>query len=208
MKSLQIFQFGNVVQLRPNICVNTILSDLENFPEDWSQYNEFKPDNRRQGLCILNESGINQSGPALSSLLEWNAKYGTEWEESDFVVPTPVYAHSKALQDLLPPILPYIRRAHFLKIQPGGYFPPHRDTRRADPDTFRLLIALDNCHAPYFRFMMGNETINFVPGDMYAVNTTLEHSLFNMNERDAHWIVINAQCCDEMIDFVRFNLTI
>ena len=47
-----------------------ILSDIEKFEDSWYQYNSFKPDIPRQGLCIINEDGINKQGPALDSLLE------------------------------------------------------------------------------------------------------------------------------------------
>ena len=58
-----------------------ILSDIEKFEDSWYQYNSFKPDIPRQGLCIINEDGVNKQGPALDSLLEWNREYNTNYNE-------------------------------------------------------------------------------------------------------------------------------
>ena len=68
-----------------------VLTDIERFKDSWSQYNSFKPDIPRQGLCIINEDGVNKQGPALDSLLEWNKRYNTNYNELDFNVSTPVY---------------------------------------------------------------------------------------------------------------------
>lgn len=203
-----IFQFGNQVHIDRTIDVDRLLDDLKQFDDKWFQYNEFKPYINRQGLCILNEDGVNKPGPAISSLIEWNRTHNTSWKEEDFVVPTPVYHKCVDLQYLLEPILPYINRTHFLRIPPGGYFPPHRDSRTVEPDTFRLIVPISNTAAPWFRFMIEDKTLNWYNGDLYAVNTTLEHTLFNAGTADSIWIVINAKVCHEMFRFISKNMMI
>ena len=44
--------------------------------------------------------------------------------------------------------------------------------------------------------------------DMYVVNTTKSHTLVNLSPtKDSIWLVINAEVCNEMINFVENNLT-
>lgn len=204
----QIFQFGDQIMLDTGVRTSRLLEDLEQFENDWHQYNEFKPYINRQGLCILNEDGVLKPGPAISSLSEWNAKHGTSWAEEDFVVPTPVYERCVDLQNLLEPILPYINRTHFLRIPPGGYFPPHRDNRQLIQNTFRLILPVANTTPPWFRFMLEDRTLNWDNGTLYAVNTTKEHTLFNAGTKDSLWIVINAVVCEEMFYYVSKHLAI
>lgn len=203
-----IFQFGNHIQLNKGINSKRLLSDLQQFDDKWYQYNEFKSYINRQGLCVLNEDGVNKPGPAISSLIEWNRANSTSWKEQDFVVPTPVYDKCQDLQHLLGPILPYINRTHILRLPPGGYFPPHRDNRSLVQDTFRLIVPLHNTEAPWFRFMLEDKTLQWSNGQMYAVNTTLEHTLFNAGTKDSLWIVINALVSEEMFRYVTMNLAI
>lgn len=203
------FQFGDQTMLSTRVNTHRLLEDLKQFDNDWHQYNEFKPYIKRQGLCILNEDGINKPGPAISSLLEWNKTNGTTWQEKDFVVPTPVYHKCVDLQQLLDPILPWINRTHILRLPAGGYFPPHRDSRGASPHTFRLIVPLQYTSAPWFRFMIEDRTLHWNEGSLYLINTIKEHMLFNAGiKTDSLWIVINALVCDEMFDYVRKNLAI
>ena len=203
-----IFQFGNQIHLKQGVNTGRLLNDLKQFDDKWYQYNEFKPEINRQGLCILNEDGVNKPGPAISSLLEWNMKHGTNWDDEDFVVPTPVYEKCIDLKYLLEPIRPWINRTHFLKLPPGGYFPPHRDNHYLDAPVFRLIVPVANTTAPWMRFMLEDKTLQWSSGDLYAVNTTLEHTLFNAGSKDSIWIVINAKVCREMFEFVTRSTTI
>lgn len=206
-----IFQFGNQIRINKTIRTSRLLEDLKQFDDKWYQYNEFKHWIPRQGLCILNEDGVNKPGPAISSLIEWNNTHGTNWNESDFVVPTPVYHACVDLQELLDPILPWINRTHILRVPPGGYFPPHRDSQKATQKTFRLIMPLANTEAPWFRFMIEDKTLNWNNGTLYAINTTLEHTLFNAYtspDRHSLWLVINAEICWDMYAYVSSNLSI
>ena len=206
-----IFQFGNQIRLSKTVNTTRLLNDLKQFDDKWYQYNEFKYWIPRQGLCILNEDGVNKPGPAISSLIEWNNTHGTNWSEKDFVVPTPVYHACVDLQELLDPILPWINRTHILRVPPGGYFPPHRDSQKLTQNTFRLIMPLANTETPWFRFMIEDKTLNWNNGSLYAINTTLEHTLFNAYtnpDRHSLWLVINAEMCWDMYAYVSSNLSI
>ena len=206
--SYEIFQFGDQIALDIKCSTKDILKEIEPFHESWSQYNEFKPEIPRQGLCIINEKGKVGPGPALSSIPAWNDYYGTSYYETDFDKPTEVYHSSPSIQKLMKDCLDFSTRTHFIKLLPGGYFPPHRDNRKKELLCFRLIVPIKNVNPPDCRFMIEDKTLHWEPGRMYAVNTTLEHTLMNYSNRDSIWIVINAIVCDKSIDFVTKNLLI
>jgi hypothetical protein len=207
----QIFQFGNQIELKKYMSPRAVLDDLIPFEDQWSQYNTNKSWIPREGLCIVNERGETGPGPAMNSLVEWNATHGTDLTEADFVKPTPVFhaLYEQHFKSTLGEIVPYIFRSHFLRLRPGGFFPPHRDSFEADQTTFRLIVPLQNCNPPWSRFMLEDRTLHWTTGHVYAVNTTLEHTLFNMNiKKDSVWLVINAVINDHTVDYVRRNLSV
>ena len=202
----EIFNLGNQILLDKGMRASEFMQELSQFDDKWSQYNDFKPHIKRQGLCVINESGLNQSGPALNSLYEWNTKFGTEYSEKDFDKTTPVYDCTD-MKELFSEILHLCGRTHILRLPPGGFFPPHRDSR-GKSDTFRLIMALTNTDNPWFRFMLEDKPLHFEIGALYAVNTTLEHTLFNAGTRDSYWLVINAHDRPETHEWVRSHLAI
>ena len=58
-----VFNLGNQILLNKSISTSRFMEELSQFDDKWSQYNEFKPHIKREGLCVINESGLNQSGP-------------------------------------------------------------------------------------------------------------------------------------------------
>jgi hypothetical protein len=208
MLANHIWQFGNQIELTLRADAKQILEDIKQFDSDWHQYNVFKPNIKRFGLDIINESGELVPGPAVNSLIEWNKKYGTEWGERDFTKTTPVYDASKELQKLIEPIKDFAVRTHILKLPQGGFFPPHRDNCWIDQDTFRLIVPLANPNPRPMRFILEDKTLYWNIGQMYAVNTTLEHCLFNMGNADSLWLVINTLVTEDAVKFICNNMEI
>jgi len=205
----QIYQYGDQTQLKVKLNAERLLKELSQFNDNWSQYNELKPWIQRQGLCILNERGQTGPGPALNSIHEWNTKHNTNYTEFSFNKPTEVYKASTEIQNVFKDILPYSFRSHFLKLKPGGFFPPHRDHKGQNQNLFRLIIPIVNCNPSSTRFMIEDRTLHWEYGYMYVVNTTKLHTLFNCNTtKDSIWLVINASVCEQMVDFVNDNILI
>lgn len=200
-----ILQFGDFIPLDVSID-NSIKRDLKTLDSKFSKYNP-RDNIPRDGLCVINERGQSGPGPALDSLKQYNSENNTSWGETDFNLPTEVYNESPALQNLLGNIKDWCVRTHFIKLHPGGYFPPHRDHTRGVQNTFRLIVPIYNCNAPYCRFMLEDTTLHFEHNKMYFINTTKQHSLFNASpKRDSMWFIINALLCKESIDWVINNL--
>lgn len=200
-------QFGDQYPIQRIANVDDIAADLDDFKHKWAPYNPRKNWIKRDGLCILNERGECGPGPALDSLREYNVEHGTTYTENDFDKPTDLYHHSKAIQELTDGMLDWCIRSHFLRLPPGGFFPPHRDHPGGEQETFRLIVPIENCNPPYARFMIEDKSLYWEYGRMYYVNTTKQHSLFNATANyDSIWLVINAKVCDKSVEFISKHL--
>lgn len=200
-------QFGDQFPIQRKVNLNDLMGDLEDFKDKWAPYNPRKHWIKREGLCILNERGECGPGPALDSIREYNAEHGTSFTERDFNVPTDFYYHSKAIRDLTKGMMDWCIRSHFLKLPPGGFFPPHRDHGLGEQTTFRIIVPIENCNPPDSRFIIEDTSLYWEHGRMYFVNTAKQHSLFNATASyDSIWLVINAIVCDESVEFISKNL--
>ena len=202
-----IYQFGDQIALNKYIDPYDMEKELKVYKDQWTQYNPRKSHIKRYALSVLNHNGKIGPGPDLDSLLEYNRIHKTDFKESDFNKPTPVWTNSKILSDFLEGIFPYCMRAHFLKLAPGGFFPPHRDHTYGKQNFFRLLVPIANFNPPYFYFMMEEKPLYWEYGRLYVLNTTKHHALFNTSvHRDSFCFVITVQVCKESIDYVSSQL--
>ena len=153
------------------------------------QYNTKRPDIRREGLSITSLDGGLSGRPDLDSF------YAEDPEsmptEMDINVPTPVYEHPE-IKKLCEHWQPYVGRSHFLKIPPGGFFPPHRDFKSTDLHSFRIIVPMRNMEYPKFTFMLEDKILPWKNGSAYFLNTAKQHHLFNAGSEDAYMIVLNV----------------
>ena len=136
---LSVYGIQNELNLRLDDPEGFIDWTEENF--EYVRYNPRKPIDR-WGLSITSYDGGLSGIPDLDSLGEYCAENNVSLEESDFNVPTEVYKQSKELQEILEPFKGNYYRTHILKLNPGGFFPKHRDLRLSNFDSFRLIIPL------------------------------------------------------------------
>jgi hypothetical protein len=186
------------------------LKDPYNFVEwtetnfDYVRYNPRK-NIERYGLSITSLDGGLSGVPDLDSIPQYNRENNTNYHETDFSTFTPVYEY-EGLKKLIQPIEQYVIRSHVLKISPGGYFPPHRDTTGNIFNTFRLLVPLDNMNPPNFNFVVDGVLQNWEPGTVYFVDTAKMHYLFNCNAIPSYMVVINTLLNESTVDYVTNNL--
>lgn len=173
---------------------------------DFVKYNPRKPIDR-WGLSITSLDGTMSGIPDLDSLLEYNKENNTEYKEEDFHVPTLAYQY---FQDVLYPFEPWLFRTHILKLNPGGYFPPHRDALIGK--SFRLIVPLKNCKAPSVNFVLEDKILNFEEGRVYFVDTIRMHYIFNGTSPDkdrfdpSYWLIMNVRCNEQSVNEVLSNL--
>jgi len=165
----------------------------ENFT--YVKYNPRKNINRF-GLSITSLDGGVSGRPDLDSF--WTENPADMPKETDINVPTPVYDHPE-IKKLCEHFQPYVGRSHFLKIPPGGYFPPHRDFKSTELDSYRIIVPMLDFEFPNFTFMLEDKILQWKAGSAYFLNTAKAHHLFNCGIRDSYWVVLNIQTTRESI---------
>ena len=152
-----------------------ILEKLDTFSHEWKQYNPRKKVGR-EGLSLTSLDGGFSGIPDLDSVGEYNIKHNVRLNEMSFQEPTeaaPIFTR------YMEPFAPYIGRSHVIRMDGGGYFPPHRDMRSQAIDSFRLFLPLKNCNPPKTWFMLDREPLVFEHGRLYFINTCIEHTVFS-----------------------------
>ena len=167
---------------------------------DWPKYNPRKDKIDRLGLPLTSLDGGMSGIPDLDSLLEYNNENNTSYGEADFSTPTPAYEYFK---EVLDPFKLWLGRTHVLKMNPGGYFPPHRDAHNLK--TFRLIVPLQNVSPPQVSFIVEDKILNLEVGRMHFVDTVKMHYLFNTSNRPTYWIVINVKTTPDAVKKVLQN---
>lgn len=187
-------RFGPYYPLELKSKVGSLIKDLEdNF--DWVQYNPRKKIDR-EGLSITSLDGGLSGKPDLDSLYEYYNETGILLNETHFKTKTPVYEYFK---EWLDPIKDYLGRTHVIKLNPGAYFPPHRDNKHSSIETFRLFLPLNYDMQRIF-FMLENTKMEFENGKMYFVDTARMHTLFNTSINSFYFVVVNIILSQESVD--------
>lgn len=200
----KLTNFGSMIMLRNE------LEDPQGFV-NWTEQNfEYVKYNPRKnvdrwGLSITSLDGGVTGLPDLDSLKEYNKEYGTSYDERSFNVPTPVLKNEN-LKNFLQPIQDKIFRSHILKLNPGGFFPPHRDYFGTKFGSFRIIVPLVNFNPPEVSFVLEDKILNWRQGHMYFLDTAKMHYLFNCSFEPSYWLVLNLSTEEETIDFVIRNV--
>lgn len=190
-----IVNFGDIIELDfPLWNLENSRNHLFNH-EGWVQYNPRKSVNRK-GLSVTSLDGKYSGIPDLDSLREFNILNNTQYHELDFKNRTDIVNFIPELNILLD-AFPDHGRCHFLKLDSGGFFPPHRDngTTSLNPSTFRLIVPLHNFQKYQLEWIHDGSLTYFELGKAYFINTTKVHSLFSFVD-NAICFVMNIMCTD------------
>lgn len=170
--------FGDVIELdfpAWNIHATAPVLDTS---DEWKTYNPRKP-NKRFGLSVTSLDGGYSGVPDLDSLIEYNKVNGTNLGESQFSHRTPIVDSISELPVLLDSFKT-IGRCHFLRLDAGGFFPPHRDNGSQLPShTFRVIVPLMNTSYRDWKWLQEDKTVRLETGKTYCINTSKEHSVFS-----------------------------
>ena len=69
-------------------------------------------------------------------------------------------------------------RCHYIKLEPGGFFPWHRDH---DRDTIRLIYTVENCEYEKFVWLEDEKLLKLENRKWYYINTKKKHSVFSFH---------------------------
>lgn len=170
--------YGNIVALSyQKIDVHKYRDLLLNHPE-WKHYNPNKPKNKRYGLSVTSLDGGYSGVPDLTSLFEHWKQTGEEYHENDFQTRTPIVNDIPEVGDLLDMFGESSGRCHFLRLDTGGFFPPHRDHSWSLPtEDFRIIVPFYNFSKYNMTWIYDGVPVQLEEGRAYFMNTCREHSL-------------------------------
>jgi hypothetical protein len=194
-----ITNFGQVIEFDfPHWDTLRAQSILDKHP-GWVKYQPHKPNNR-YGLSVTSLDGRFSGEPDLYSLRDWNQMHGTNYWEADFKVRTNVVEFIPELNPFLDFFGNNLGRVHFLKLNAGGFFPPHRDNGAIiDSPTFRILVPINNFGKNQMKWIQEEEVLPLETGRTYFINTTRPHSLFSFTD-DCTMLVLNIIASNDILD--------
>lgn len=196
---------GDVVPLNLSINVSKLKNELETIDQNlWKIYNPSSRTNNRYGLSLTSIDG-SDSGVNLTSLIEYNKQHETNYTELSFRTKTKAYYHCESLHPVFNLFGDYIGRSHLLKVDAGGYFPPHRDSPGWACETFRVLVMGPKSVPPFFNFVLEDRILNLQQGRVYFINTRKMHSVFSTTNNTIQ-LVLNVELCKESVDIILNNL--
>jgi hypothetical protein len=199
--------FGDVIELDLPTWDVIKIQEILDLHTEWKQYNPRKSINR-YGLSVTSLDGGYSGVPDLDSVLEFNKLNNTKYTESDFNVKTDIVKKIPNLDELLNLLSPNIGRCHFLKLNAGGFFPPHRDNGTAVPSTsFRIIVPLGNTRRKDWHWVQDGKLLNLTTGKTYCINTTKEHSVFSFAD-NCCMLVFNVLASAKNIQFITQHLEI
>lgn len=195
---------GCYYRLRLKVDLSLFSNEISHLCNSWKRYNPRKNIDR-YGISLTSLDGQETGVPDLDSVSEYNIIHGTKLNDMSFRVTTESYKKLNSISSVVAPLEKYLGRSHIIKLNQGGFFPPHRDAYFSKDECFRIFAPLTGCSDSTFIFLLNGERIYFTPGSLYFINTRIEHSVFSY-ENDALMLILNLELCDETIKLITGHL--
>lgn len=199
-----VVSYGDIVEMGfPTINTLKYQQMLQDHP-GWKQYNTYKDGYNRYGLSVTSLDGGYSGVPDLESLSEYYKETGKMYYDKDFTVRTPLSYEIPEVAELCDFFEDSLCRSHFLKLDKGGFFPPHRDHDWHLPnDVFRIIVPFGNFSKYHMSWIFDDKVIELREGVTYFMNTTKAHSLFSYVD-NCMMLVLNVKADqDTMVKMIR-----
>lgn len=195
-----ITNFGNVIELDfPQWDTKKIRDVILRHP-GWKYYQPHKPGYNRYGLSVTSLDGGFTGEPDLFSLKEYRAMTGKAHSEHDFKHRTNIVEFLPELNKFLDFFEPALGRTHFIKLNKGGFFPPHRDNGFiVDVPSYRILVPIHNFGINDMKWIQEEKVLPLTEGKTYFINTSRAHSLFSFVD-DCIMLVLNVMTDKQVLD--------
>ena len=194
-----IINWGEVIELDfPKWDLHKVMQVLDKHP-GWKEYQPHKPGYNRYGLSVTSLDGGYSGKPDLYSLREYQKFYGESYNEMSFRNRTSIVQFLPELNEFLDFWEPNLGRTHFLRLDKGGFFPPHRDNGAivAVP-TFRILVPINNFGINDMKWIQEERILNLTLGQTYFINTSRLHSLFSYVD-NCVMLVLNVHADEQIL---------
>lgn len=195
-----VSSYGDVVELGfHKIDVNLYKDLILNHPE-WKEYNTYKRGYNRYGLSMTSLDGGYSGIPDLESLMEYYLETKEIYYDRDFKVRTPLSNEIPEVSELFDFFGDALGRSHFLRLDRGGFFPPHRDHEfRLPNNMFRVVIPFYNFHSSKMTWVFDGKVLQLTEGVAYFMNTTKAHSLFSYDDA-CTMLVLNVSATEDIMN--------
>lgn len=189
MCELQLQALDPFELLKPKINLNQFEKEVSLFDNDWQPYlNKSWMVNNREGLVLV---GLEGSSPSENlSIPEARMKTGNQFLlDKDFNYKTEVYHKLKSLHSLLEPF-ETLGRTFLVKVNAGGWFPPHKDYPLITRKSIRIVAFLSKtCDSDSFEWTHSGIKQDIIPGRAYWVDTMKTHRTHSWEDGSIHLIV-------------------
>jgi len=196
---------GSYVKTKWHIDSHSVEQQLQEFKNNWCPYNSKKDTvNNRWGLPVTSHSGDVMDNYHLNSFGYMQEYHSVEMKEENFTTPTSVYNAIPDIKNLVDTFAPDIGRVHVLRIDKGGFFPPHRDFAGVSPDYFRLLTVFGRCSPENYAQIVDGKLVYPESGWTYFVNTQLDHSVFSFSD-NLYCLILTVKLNQRTFDLIMKN---
>lgn len=195
-----VSNWGDVIDLTFPALNCTKIKDVCDKHPGWKEYQPHKKPNNRFGLSVTSLDGGFSGEPDLCSLREWYSITGESYHETDFQKRTNVVSFLPELDEFLDFWGPNLGRTHFLRLDKGGYFPPHRDNGAIVlPPSFRILVPISNFGKNQMHWIQEGKQLHLELGHVYFINTNKLHSVFSFVD-NCLMLVLNIHSDSSILD--------
>lgn len=200
---ISLLNIGDFEPLKIKIDVNSLMSELEKFKNDWQDYlpRTDRPNNRK-GLTLTTLPG--KTHLDAPSLAEASFAAGRRLSELEFHHRTDVFHACRSLDPLFSQF-PVLGRTFLVKSNIGGYFVPHRDEPAMPRDVFRLIVFVNNCGPYDYDWWMDDRKLQIEHGRVYYVNTRKTHRTISWVNESIH-LILNVPMTSENVARIIANL--
>jgi hypothetical protein len=193
---------GDIVKLKLHFNGDAVLQNLEQFKDNWCPYNVKKDKiNNRWGLPLTSHTGDVDDNYHLNSFGYMQKYHNVEMKEENFNTPTKAYSELPEIVDIVEMFRPDIGRVHLLRVDQGGFFPPHRDFVGPDPEYVRLLAVFGKCRPENYVHLLDGKIFYPEPGFLYFVNFQLDHSVFSFSD-GLHALILTVKVNQRTHDLI------
>jgi len=187
-----IVNFGDIFTLNFTKYDCAKFNDILTKHKGWKYYQPHKPGYNRYGLSVTSLDGGYSGEPDLMSLREYYQRTGKSYTEIDFKKRTSIVEFLPELNELLDFFEPGLGRTHFIRLDKGGFFPPHRDNGAVpNVESFRILVPINNFGVNDCKFILDEKIVNLQTGYFYFINTSKIHSIFSFVD-NCSMLVLNV----------------
>jgi len=126
--------------------------------------------------------------------------HGTSYREADFKARTNIVDFIPELNPFLDFFGKSLGRVHFLRLDAGGFFPPHRDNGAiVDSPSFRVIVPINNFGKNQMKWIQEEHVLSLETGRTYFINTTRVHSVFSFTD-NCTMLVLNVIADNDILD--------